>query len=69
MRSGEMGCMMIQKKLSRPVSLAAQQERQKKFDCRLDGDCWQAKHSWEKTFSMNEKKRECEEKERRLVGN
>ena len=68
MRSGEMGCMMIQKKLSRRVSLAAQQERQKKLDCRLDGNCWQAKHSCEKTCSINEKRRECEEKERRLIG-
>lgn len=56
MRSGEMGYMMIRKKLSWELSLAAQEERQKEFEGRLDGDCQQGKWYCEKTFSLKEKK-------------
>lgn len=69
MRSGETGCRMIRKKLSGSVSLVGQEERQKEVADRLDDNCRQAKQFCEETFWVKEKRRKCEEKERRLIGN
>ena len=61
MRFGEMDCMMIQKKPGQSLWAAAQRERQKESEGRLDGNCRQARQSCEETFGD-----EAEEEETRM---